>query len=114
MSVVEDIANRFLAIYNILYIGIYWASNFVKYCPELQIYFQRKYNYQRAKYEDPEVIYSWFELVYNIFVKYRIYNTNIYNFDKTGFIIGIILTAIVVTSSERQAKAKKIQSGNRE
>jgi hypothetical protein len=39
MSVVEDIANRFLAIYNILYIGTRWASNFVKYCPELQTCF---------------------------------------------------------------------------
>jgi hypothetical protein len=46
--------------------------------------------------------------VHNTIVKYQIYNKDIYNFDKTGFIIGIISIGIVVTSSNRQAKAKKI------
>ena len=81
---------------------------------ELRTYFQRKYNYQRAKYKDPEVIYSWFELMRNTIMKYSICNIDIYNFNETGFIIGIISTAIVVTSSDRQAKAKKVQLGNRE
>ena len=107
-------ANRLLATHNSPHVRIYWAYNFINQRPELQTRFQQKYNYQRAKCEDPEVICSWFELVHNTITKYRIYNTDIYNFDKTGFIIGVISTAIVVTSSDRHAKAKRIQPGNRE
>ena len=75
---------------------------------ELRIYFQCKYDYQRAKCEDPELIYSWFELIQNTITKYRINDIDIYNFDETGFIIGVILTAIVITSSDRRAKAKTV------
>jgi hypothetical protein len=47
-------------------------------------------------------------------VKYRIVDTDIYNFDETGFIIGIISIVIVVTSSERAGRVKAKQPGNRE
>jgi hypothetical protein len=50
--------------------------------------------------------------VHNTIVKYRIYDKDIYNFDETGFIMGVISTGIVVTSSDGRAKAKKIQPGN--
>ena len=114
VSVVEDMANRLLVMHDAPRVGTCWASNFVNRCPELRTRFQQKYDYQRAKCKDPEVIRGWFELVYNTITKYRIDNIDIYNFDKTGFIIGVISTAIVVTSSDRYAKAKKIQPGNQE
>jgi hypothetical protein len=56
MSVVEDIANRLLVTRDTPRVGTRWASNFVKRRPELRTRFQRKYDYQRAKCEDPEVI----------------------------------------------------------
>jgi hypothetical protein len=114
MSIVKDIANQLLVTRNILRVGTRWASNLVKRRPELRTRFQRKYNYQRAKCEDPEVIRGWFELVYNTITKYGINDADIYNFNETRFIIGVILTAIVVTSSEGRAKAKRVQPGNRE
>ena len=114
MSIVEDMANRLLATRDAPRVGTHWASNFVKRRPELQTHFQRKYNYQRAKCEDPEVIRSWFELVRNTIAKYGINDADIYKFDETGFMMGVISTAMVVTSSEGRAKAKKIQPGNRE
>jgi hypothetical protein len=46
--------------------------------------------------------------------KYRIVDADIYNFDETRFMIGVILTAMVVTSSEMASKAKAKQPGNRE
>jgi hypothetical protein len=76
--------------------------------------FQRKYDYQRAKCEDPEVIRGWFELVKNVVAKYGICDTDIYNFDETGFMMGVISTGMVVTSSDGRAQAKKTQPGNRE
>ena len=53
--------------------------------------------------------YSWLiKLIRNIITKYRINNTNIYNFNETGFIIGVILTIIVIISLEGRIKVKKI------
>jgi hypothetical protein len=52
--------------------------------------------------------------VANTIAKYRIIESDIYNFDETGFIIGVISTAMVVTSSERAGRAKQKQPGNRE
>ena len=37
-----------------------------------------------------------------------------YNFDETGFMMGIILTGMVVTSAERRGRPKLAQPGGRE
>ncbi len=58
LSVVEDMANQLLATRDASRVGKHWASNFVKRRPELQTRFQRRYDYQRAKCEDLEVIRS--------------------------------------------------------
>ena len=74
--------------------------------------FNRKYDYQRAKYKDLIIIGGWFSLLKNTIIKYGIVDADIYNFDETGFIIGVILTAIVVTSLERAGRAKAKQPRN--
>jgi hypothetical protein len=114
LSGVEDMANRLLTERDAGRVGTRWAHNFVKRQPQLTMRFNRQYDYQRAKYEDPETIYGWFALVRNTIAKYGIQEADIYNFDETGFQIGIILTAMVVTSSERRGRAKAKQPGNRE
>jgi len=63
---VEDMANRLLRERDALPVGKLWAHNFVKRQPELRTRFSRRYDYQRAKCEDLEVIWKWFALVYNI------------------------------------------------
>jgi hypothetical protein len=107
-------ANRLLAARDASRVGTRWVSNFVKRRPELQTRFQRKYDYQRAKCEDPEIIGGWFALVRNTIAKYGILDVDIYNFDETGFMMGVISTATVVTSSGKRTQAKKVQPGNRE
>jgi hypothetical protein len=47
-------------------------------------------------------------------VKYGIDDSNIWNFDETRFMMGVILSAIVVTTLDRQGRAKIKQPGNRE
>jgi len=37
---------------------------------------------------------------------------NIYNFDKTGFQMGVISTAKIITGSDQSSCARSIQSGN--
>ncbi|KAM5529098.1 transposase [Fusarium oxysporum f. sp. phaseoli] len=68
-------------------VGKPWAINFIKRQPDLRTRFQRRYDYQRAKCEDPTIIRHWFRLVQNIIAKYGIRSDDIYNFDEAGFIM---------------------------
>ncbi|KAF4443607.1 hypothetical protein F53441_11390 [Fusarium austroafricanum] len=45
---------------------------------------------------------------------YGIRSDDIWNFDGTGFMMGIIMAGMVVTGSERQGRLKSLQPGNRE
>jgi hypothetical protein len=114
LCIVEDMANQIVATRQGTRVGPRWAANFVRRQPELRTRFQRRYDYQRAKCEDPEIIRGWFELVKNTIAKYSIIDSDIYNFDETGFMMGQISIGLVVTSSDGRGQAKKIQPGNRE
>ncbi|KAJ8118499.1 hypothetical protein OPT61_g530 [Boeremia exigua] len=107
-------ANSLRAERNLGPVSTNWPSTFVKRQLELKVRFNQKYDYKRAKYEDPKVIRGWFRLVENTKAKYSILDDNTYNFDEAGFIIGIISTGAVVTASERQGRLKTVQPGNRE
>jgi hypothetical protein len=96
-----------------LTVGKLWVHNFVQRYGVLKSRYNRKYDYQRAKCKDPTIIRDWFQLVRNTIEKYRILEDNIYNFDETGFQIGVISTAKVITGAER-ARPVSIQPGNRE
>jgi hypothetical protein len=114
LSGVEDMANRLLVERNASRVGKRWASNFVARYPELKTCFSRRYDYQRALCEDPDVICGWFRLVENVVKKYGINEADIYNFDETGFMMGVISSCTVVTSAERRGRPKLVQQGNRE
>jgi hypothetical protein len=105
LSGVEDMANQLLRERNAPLVGKRWAHNFVKRQPQLRTRFKKRYDYQRAKFEDPKVISEWFALVQNVKAKYGIVHDDIYNFDETGFMMGIIFAGMVVTTSDGQGKA---------
>jgi RecB family endonuclease NucS len=111
---VEEMANSLLEIRNRKPVGKKWAANFVKRRPELKVKFNRKYDYSRALCEDPEVIQGWFRLVQNTKAKYGIQDEDTYNFDETGFMMGVISTGSVVTAADRRGRPKTVQQGNRE
>ena len=46
--------------------------------------------------------------------KHGILDDDIYNFDETGFMMGVIHIGMVVISSNGRSKAKLAQPGNRE
>ena len=95
-------------------VGKLWAHRFVQRQPELKTRFNRVYDFQRALCEDPELIGAWFRLVENMRAKYGIVDSDFYNFDETGFIMGIITPAMVVTRADRRGRGKVVQPGNRE
>jgi hypothetical protein len=53
-------------------------------------------------------------LLSNTITKYGVIESDIYNFDETGFMIGIISTATIVTTSKKAGRANLRQPGNRE
>jgi hypothetical protein len=50
--------------------------------------------------------------VQNIRAKYSVLDCDFYNFDETGFIMGVICPAIVVTRADQRSRGKAVQPGN--
>jgi hypothetical protein len=94
--------------------GKNWVYRFLKRRPELKTTRSRPYDYQRALCEDPDVLKKWFDIILTKKTEYGIYDDDIYNFDETGFMMGKIQPAMIVTGTERKKMAKKIQPGNRD
>lgn len=111
---VGDMADLLLQKRGARHVGKNWPDRFVVRRPELKTRFNRVYDYQRGLCEDPAIIEPWFRLVTNMRAKYGILDCDFYNFDETGFIMGMIRPGIVVTRSDRIGKPKAIQPGNRE
>jgi hypothetical protein len=114
LPAIKDLADSLLAARHRDPVGPNWPRAFVKRRPELKMKFNRKYDYRRALCEDPELIQGWFRLVQNTKAKYRIQDDDMYNFDETGFMIGMHNASAVVTASERRLKPKSLQQGNKE
>ena len=95
-----------------LTVGQNWVYNFIRRHDSLKSKYTRKYDYQRAKCEDPTVIRNWFRLVQNTIAKYRIVKEDIYNFDKARFQIEVILIARIITSLKVKNCLKKVQLEN--
>jgi hypothetical protein len=111
---IEDIAKSILASRHGPPIGKLWAHRLVKRTPELKTRFSRSYDYQRAQCEDPKLLEAWFQRVTDVKAKYGIQDCDIWNFDETGFQMGVISSCMVVTQADRRGKRKRIQPGNRE
>ena len=94
-------------------VGRNWANTFVKQSAELKVKFNRNYDYKRAKCEDPEIIRGWFRLVQTVKAKYGILDEDTYNFDESGYIMGVISTGVLVTGSEKRDRLRQIQLDNR-
>ncbi|RDW79426.1 hypothetical protein BP6252_04064 [Coleophoma cylindrospora] len=107
-------ANQLLQARDTPPVGKRWAGNFVRRQPDLRTRFVRRYDHKRALCEDPRVIEGWFTLVQNMKAKYGIQDEDIYNFDETRFMMGVIFPGMVVTTAEGRGKAKLSQPGNRE
>lgn len=114
---VQDMANILLSERGLttspIQVGKNWVHNFISRRDELKTRFSRRYNYQRAKCEDPKVICEWFDLVQRTIMEYGILQEDIYNFDETGFGMGLIATAKVVTRADIYGRPSLLP-GNRE
>jgi hypothetical protein len=57
---------------------------------ELQSRYSRHYNYQHAQNKDPRSLRVWFKSMRRVVEENSILIEDIYNFDETGFAIGLI------------------------
>ena len=69
-------------------VGKNWVPRFINTQPELQMKWNRKFNSQRARCEDPVIIGAWFKLVQETRIAYGILDKDTYNFNETGFYDG--------------------------
>jgi hypothetical protein len=113
-SLVREMANHLLSQHGDQLVGDKWVYNLIKRRPEIDSKFSRRYNYERAKCEDPKIIQEHFDRVRAAISEYGILPEDIYNFDETGFAMGLCSTAKVITGSDRYARPKLLQPGNRE
>lgn len=114
--IVEEIANTMLRTKNPSSpqaVGVKWVANFVKRHIELSSVYNRKFDIQRAEVEDPKLISLWFKLVGDTIAKYGVTEEDIFNFDETGFQMGVISTSKVITTSDRKGRPRTKQPGNR-
>lgn len=94
-------------------VGKNWVSRFINTQPGLQTKWNRKFHSQREKCEDPKIISAWFTLVDETRQAYGILDGDTYNFDETGFMMGVAAASNVVTSSDTIGRAVVVQPGNR-
>jgi len=95
-------------------VGKNWVLRFIKAQAELQTKWTRKFHSQRALCEDSVKIGSWFKLVEDTRQTYGVLNGDSYNFDETGFMMGVAGISKVVISCNTVGRAIAIQPGNRE
>jgi hypothetical protein len=95
-------------------LGKNWVSRWIKRQSQLQTKWNRKFHSQRARCEDPVKIGAWFKLVQETREAYGILDVDTYNFDETGFMMGVAGTSKVVTSADHIGRAIDVQPGNRD
>ena len=111
---VRTMANILLAATGSDVVGKCWVGNYIKRTPAIQTRFSRRYNYSRALQEDPRILREWFQRVEDTICRYGILPDDIYNFDETGFAMGLVSTAKVVIRAEYYGRRSVLQPGNRE
>jgi hypothetical protein len=74
-----------------------------------------RHDYQRALNEDPKLLREWFSTIQRTIDENGIQPEDIYNFDETGFAMGLISTQKVITRIDIYGKGRRLlQPGNRE
>ena len=114
LDAVREMADKLLTERGASEVGKNWPANFVARTPSIKTHISRPYDYRRAKFEDPEIISKWFGLVEASKAKHGIADEDTYNFDETGFQMGVMSSQVVITGTERRNRLKAIQPRDRE
>ncbi|XPS80598.1 hypothetical protein M3J07_012574 [Ascochyta lentis] len=111
---VRSMADQLLAVRAGTCVGINWVERFISRQPQIKSQLSRPRDYRRVLCSNPAIIKPWFELVASVKAKYGILNEDTYNFDETGFQIGVGGSIKVVTAAEIRLNPIGRQPGDRE
>jgi hypothetical protein len=111
---VREMADQLLAARSAGKVGENWVYRFIQRKSGIKSQVSRPRDYRRVLCSDTAIISPWFDLVRNVKAKYGILDQNTYNFNETGFQIGVGGSVKVLTASERRLAPLSIQSGDRE
>ena len=93
----------------------HWARRFLERHPEYHVRKQSVQEVDRKKAQDPDTILWWLHEFKRICDEYGIQQCDIYNFDESGFLIGVGKNQKVVTRSvDRQTQPSLGSNTNRE
>jgi hypothetical protein len=81
-----------------------WCARFLKRHPEYILKKQKPIAMQRKDAENPEFIAEYFQKLKNVIDKYGIQPADIWNFDETGFRVGVGRATQVITRVARSRK----------
>jgi hypothetical protein len=113
-SEVRSMADQLLAARHGNPVGINWVERFIKRQPEIKSQLTRPRDYRRILCSNPAIIEPWFKLVASVKAEYGILDEDTYNFDETGFQIGVGGSVKVVTAAEIRLNPIGRQAGDRE
>lgn len=94
-------------------VGRNWAVRFLNRYPELHKAKQKPLELERKLAHDPDMVQNWFERFQALRERYNVFDEDIWNFDETGFQIGVGKSQWIVTSS-RTKRHFLISDNNRE
>jgi hypothetical protein len=114
LTQVRSMADQLLAARGGTQVGNNWVERFIKRRTEIKSQLSRPRDYRRILCSDLSIIEPWFSLVANVKAKYGILDEDTYNFDETGFQIGVGGSVKVVTAAEIRLNPIGRQAGDRE
>lgn len=111
---IEDMANLHLSRRDGGFVGKHWADKFVKRQSELKCVLAAHTTSKEPSAKIQSLLAHEFLPMHNMRAKYGILDCDFYNFDETGFMMGVICASMVVTRADRRGRGKAVQPGNRE
>lgn len=95
-------------------VGVNWLPRFLKRSGVLSRRLAKPRDCNHARFETPEKFRDWFDRAKRTMNDFGIVKQNVYNFDETGFSMGILGVAPVITGTEAREDSLILQPGNRE
>lgn len=94
-------------------VGTNWSQKYLSRYPLLQSRFVPLLDKSRVIVEDPDQIMRFFELFRTTKEEYSIHNNDVYNIDKKGIMIGV-LVKLKIICLRKHKKTRTTQQGKRE
>jgi hypothetical protein len=81
-------------------VGQHWVRRFLKRHPEYTLKRQKVLDLERKRAESYENLQNWFQLLQSVIASFGIDSDDIWNFDETGFRIGVGRDQLVISNPE--------------